>query len=198
MDIHRWLQDTTERARPGEIREDPPPAFQDTPSVAGSKKYHRKRRRRASDSSIIAPQVVRHQSTDLRRTATHAELLGNTRRAGQNASRSDSESWHESSRDSARDGESTVSAKALPAKTYERRARHKTKADRYDPKAGKRKKSKQKDEDRGRVAKNVRRKSYRSGDGGQTAGLVQSFQLKNGPKNNRLTVSKCEAATVRA
>lgn len=202
MDIHRWLQDTTDRAPPGDAHEYVPPTFQDPPSVANilDQEYRRKRRRRASDSSIIAPQIVRRQPRGHRRTVTHGELFGRSRRAGQKASESGSESWHGSSRGDTRDAESTVSAERLPAKAYERRARYKTKADRYEPKSGKKKKSKQTDDyrDRGRDAKHVRRKSRRNGDSGRSAGIVQSFQLKNGPKNRRLTVSDLAETALRS
>lgn len=92
------------------------------------------------------------------------------------------------------DSESEAEEVVAPAKTYERRARHKTKADRYEPKA-KKKKSKQDERKEKPLAK--RCKARRIGNGGRTADLVQKFTLKNGPpKDRRLTVSSPVVAGV--
>jgi len=71
----------------------------------------------------------------------------------------------------------------VPIKVYEKRARHKTKPDRYEykPKKGK-------EEHEPKKSKSKRQKRDRTADGARTTGIVQSFQLKNGPKSNRLTV----------
>ena len=74
-----------------------------------------------------------------------------------------------------------------PNKTYDKRARHKTRIDRYEPKTKKQKRERTTDKDK--KSNQRRRKPRRKDDGGRTIGLVQTFQLKNGPRNNRLTVS---------
>lgn len=81
---------------------------------------------------------------------------------------------------------------AVATKTYERRARHKTKADRYQPKAKKRKLVQS--EQKGEEPRAKRRKARHNG--GRTAELVQKFTLKNGPcKDRRLTVSVLDSVS---
>lgn len=194
MDVHHWLQGTTDRAPPDPSHSDEAqlPAFLRAPSNTelththtAAKRYRRKRKRSLSDSSIIAPKPVGLQPRSRDRAATHrsrAHPRGTSRLIA-----NEPVSVAGSDRDS---GEHSVDVEAIeqpqPLQTsYERRPRHKTKADRYERKV--RKERKQRDDHDGKVTSN-RRKSHRSGDGGHTAELVQSFKLKNGPKNNRLTV----------
>ncbi|KAI7363803.1 hypothetical protein KC354_g6204 [Hortaea werneckii] len=75
---------------------------------------------------------------------------------------------------------------AVHEHAYTRRARHKTNPDRYEPKSRKQEREPKACNDSRSRPKH--RKSHRSGDGGRTTGLVQSFQLKNGPKGGRLTL----------
>ncbi|OQN95800.1 hypothetical protein B0A48_18085 [Cryoendolithus antarcticus] len=128
------------------------------------RRYRHKRRKYHSDSSIIAP--LAREAPEHDRDAAHV------RRRRRQTSEAHSQS-----------------ARASPepfTKTYERRPRHKTKADRYEPK---KKKSKQDRPSDGQDArKSRRRRSHRTGDGTRTTGLVQSFQLKNGAKSGRLTL----------
>ena len=178
MDIRQWLEHTADREPPdpsdgigipGKFREDRPVPDQATRS------YRHKRKHAASDSSIIVPQEpsdrrkaearVRSSSPDhVQQTQDAVGALHDRQSSDNLQSRSES----------------------APAKTYERRARHKTRTDRYDPKAKKQKKEAGKRKDGNSHQK--RRKSQRIGDDARTTGLVQSFQLKNGPKNKRLTV----------
>ncbi|KAI7692079.1 hypothetical protein KC322_g11031, partial [Hortaea werneckii] len=78
------------------------------------------------------------------------------------------------------------SVDAVHEHAYTRKARHKTKPGHYEPKSRKqRRELKARNDSRSRPR---HRKSHRSGDGGRATGLVQSFQLKNGPKGGRLTL----------
>lgn len=185
VDIRRWLAATDDRA--------PPPGSGDH-CISGShtlwadahtqdrgedrrgRIYRQKRRARASsDSSIIATREPKR--ADLSRADDAAGSLPSVR--ARSASHAESSEWERGT------GGRSESTEAVPQKTYERRLRHKTRPDRYEPKQ-----KRQKGDEGARREKKSRkrRKSHRSGDGGRTAGLVQSFQLKNGPKGNRLTV----------
>nr|OQO25433.1 hypothetical protein B0A51_08043 [Rachicladosporium sp. CCFEE 5018] len=150
MDIHRWLQTTTDREPPEDPQAPPRPDFAIEAEVVNKpeRRYRHKRRQYHSDSSIIVP--LAREAPEHDRDATHGR----------------------------------------PPRPPDRRqpsaAKHKTKADRYEPK---KKKSKQERPTDGQDAqKSGRRKLHRSGDGTRTAGLVQSFQLKNGGKSGRLTI----------
>jgi hypothetical protein len=178
MDIRQWLEHTADREPsdpsddigiPGMFRNDPPVRDQ------AARSYRHKRKHAASDSSIIIPPGQSYrQKAEVRARSSSPDLLRQKKDADgvrrDRESSDDSQSRH----------------KSAPAKTYERRARHKTRADRYVPKAMKQKRETEKRKEGKGHRK--RRKSQRAGDGGRTAGLVQSFQLMNGPKNNRLTV----------
>lgn len=182
MDIQQWLVATAHRAPP------PPSDDHHMPHAAWERThsqdqeqwqgrfYRRKRKRASSDSSIIAQRAPR--ATARNRTAAPRSLPSERARSAISAESRSQQSY------SSRHGPG--SPETAPSKTYERRPRHKTRADRYEPKQRKRKGDQ--DARNERKSGNKRRKSHRSGDGGRTVGLVQSFQLKNGPKNNRLTV----------
>lgn len=178
MDIRQWLEDTADREPPDHSDDNRIPGnFR--PDRAGPDKagrsYRRKRKRGSSDSSIIAPRHEGHRGSQLQ---TRSSSPDHVRHA------------EDAERGSHEDGSSQDSRSApgsAPRRTYEKRARHKTRADLYEPKA--KKDRKRRDKRKEKKSQLKRRKSHRSGDGGRTAGLVQSFQLKNGPKNNRLTVS---------
>jgi hypothetical protein len=73
--------------------------------------------------------------------------------------------------------------------TYERRARHKTKPDRYEPKTTEKRQRKRDGSVEERKPKHKSRRVHRGGDGKRTESLVQGFRLKNGPSKSRLTVS---------
>ena len=190
MDIHEWLAATADRAEPNpsddhripeELRAHPlPPA-----RVQGmGRSYRRKKRKRASsDSSIIAPRPT----TRPRAQAVPRSLPSERARSAESADQASQNSGHSSP-------SASPSPVHIPDKSYGRRSRHKTRLDRYEPKPKKQKDNHDAHKDK-KSGKKKRRKSHRSGDGGRTAGLVQSFQLKNGPKNNRLTVCVTLAAS---
>ncbi|KAK3719063.1 hypothetical protein LTR37_004627 [Vermiconidia calcicola] len=174
MDIGAWLAATADRAPPDASSEHNVPEVR-RPGNEGSERlgrnYRHKRKRPSSDSSIIAPGHRNHQHA---RASFHSETVDREAADAVGSRRS------ESSRSSHK------TAEGPPAKTYERRARHKTKPDRYEPKAKKQRKERHGQKDR--KSKQNRRQSHRTGDGSRTTGLVQSFQLKKGPRNNRLTL----------
>ncbi|KAK3706304.1 hypothetical protein LTR37_012819 [Vermiconidia calcicola] len=174
MDIGAWLAATADRAPPDassdhNIHEVRRPGNEDSERLGRS--YRHKRKRPSSDSSIIAPGQRTHQHA---REPFHSETVDREALDAAGSRRSESS------------GSSRKTADELPAKTYERRARHKTKPDRYEPKPKKQRKGRHGHMDR--KSKENRRQSRRTGDGSRTTGLVQSFQLKNGPKNHRLTL----------
>ena len=179
MDIRGWLEGTADRAPPdgsddrvdrdGGLRRDdlslgPPPERQD----------YRKRKRASSDSSIIAPR--RHGT---RHAPASMSLHTASPDPGIRQKSPDARSRGSSSRRSSR-----PEADAAALRKYERRPRHKTRPDRYEAKRKKERKERKPRDD------SKRRKSHRTHDGSRTTGLVQSFQLKNGPKHSRLTVSR--------
>jgi hypothetical protein len=185
MDIHAWLQTTADREPPDphsdDHRAEPGALHHKADDTRPTRKSHRRRQRASSETPLsAAPRHSRRkQPIAPARPSSSAHVQ---RRAGPESLSSGSTSSSSSSRQSPH---------AQPPKaherTFEKRARHKTKPDRYDHKAKRRKETsgarKRNDEPRTK-----RRNSRRSGDGTATAGLVQSFQLKNGPKHNRLTV----------
>ncbi|KAK5677929.1 hypothetical protein LTS10_009812 [Elasticomyces elasticus] len=167
--IQQWLQNTADR----EPSDQPEHAQQHAPGETEQlgKRYRRKRKRASSDSSLLQP---RHSHRDHAKSAQRASSSGGLRDAAHDYPRRD----REQSQGSARSHREEA-----PRKSYEKRARHKTKANRYEPKS----KNQHKDRDEPKTG-SKRRKSHRSGDGGRTTGLVQSFQLKDGPQKSRLTL----------
>lgn len=176
MDIRQWLENTADREPPG--RSDDisiPRKFRNDRQATGQigRSYRYKRKRASSDSSMIATKGNQRWKAP---SPARSPARDHTQRKDDTAGQQDSERSQESH-----------SVHDAPSKTYEKRARHKTRIDRYEPKAGKQKKKRNA---RGDEKSNwKRRNSRRNDDGGRTTGLVQSFQLKNGPKNSRLTVS---------
>lgn len=163
MDIKEWLQNTVYR-EPPEDQEGFPNGPQ--PQLGPSKPVrtgHRHKRRRASSD----PPGDGSGRRDLA-SSDHVQLAAAS-------FCSDSTSRH--------GGSGVSSRERVPTKVYEKRARHKTKPDRYEykPKKGK-------EEHEPKKSKSKRQKRDRTADGARTTGIVQSFQLKNGPKSNRLTV----------
>ena len=180
MDIRQWLEETADRAPPDQEADVGLPAFlQPHPEPeAPTHKYRRRKKQPSADSSIIE---ARHPKHPRHKAAGHAHSPDQAGRVEASFAKSRSS---QSSRSSA--------FEEIPQKAFEKRARHKTRSDRYQPKSKERhrkgKKRKESEERDDRHSKPKRRKSHRSGDGGRTSGLVQSFELRNGPKNNRLTV----------
>jgi len=186
MDIQGWLQDTADRAPPNPSDEVDARAFGPTAQgfeATNSRRYRPKRKRANSDSSIIAPQKkadLRGKADDRPANATRG------RRADVNVTQSNSSSRHHRPRpqDHGTDGGGQTS----DPKTYERRARHKTKPDRYESKKQNVRARKENDDAGVPKPKRKRSQAHRRDDGNRTESLVQGFKLKSGPSNSRLTV----------
>ena len=176
MDIQTWLEDTADRAPPDHPDELQIPNFIQ-PHLAQPERsgrgYRRKRKRSSSNISYLQPQAELHADPDRMR---HGRARSPALPSVADAVSERIETSHDS----------PEAPKVAPARTYEKRARHKTRPDRYEPKSRRRK---ERDTRKERTSGRERRKSRRKDDGGRTTGLVQSFQLYNGPKNSRLTVS---------
>ena len=178
MDVRKWLEGTADRAPPDDSHHSgiPQPFHtgRDEPDRVG-RTYRHKRKRPSTESSIVKPRPAKHRDA-------HAPIPCASSDHIRDAVSADAGS---------RCNESSHTSRAIsdhpPGRTYDKRARHKTRHDRYEPKVKKPKK--ERDARRESKSKPKRRNSHRTGDGGRTGGLVQSFQLKNGPKKNRLTVS---------
>jgi hypothetical protein len=188
MDIQGWLQGTADRAPPNSSDEVDPPAF-GTPTqsieATDAKRYHKKRKRATSDSSIIAVQ----QRTDRRGKADDRPANATRLRPGDvNVTQSHSASRHRRPRSQEHGEDGSV--QTLDRNPYERRARHKTKPDRYEPKKQNARERKQRDDAGDRKSERKRKQAHRSGDGKRTKNLVQGFKLKNRPSNSRLTVRR--------
>ena len=181
MDIKKWLEETADRALPEPsdgLDIHIPELFlpRKDPAETCERGQRRKRKRPSSDSSILASRPpLRHENS---RTRPGRRKSNESRAMKDGCSGSRSSRSSQSARDSAEDA---------PVETYEKQPRRKTRPDRYEPKSKKPRKESHVHEEN--ESKRKRRKSHRTGDGRRTTGLVQSFQLKNGPKNSRLTVS---------
>ena len=180
MDVREWLQNTADRAPPDQDQAHALPDYlrPDTEAEHTQRpKYRHKRKRASSDSSILQPRSPARDT----RTAKHASASEGARAIVHDASAAryrqgavSQSSW-------------SRSASRAPEETFGKRRRHKTRPDRYEPKSKKERKSHEPREDR--ESKSKCRKSRRSGEGERAIGMVNSFQLKTGPKNSRLTVS---------
>ena len=185
MDIQGWLRGTADRA---------PPNLSDEPDAlnfaaygvktAKATRYHRKRQRAATDSSIIAPQQKTGSES---KVGGRSAGMGRGRHAHKQPPQSESASRDEPSRPASQQRGRNARLEQTDSKTYERRARHKTKPDRYEAKTIGEDERKRDDSVDERKAK--RKSRRRGGDGKRTESLVQGFRLKNGPSKSRLTVS---------
>jgi hypothetical protein len=188
MDIQGWLQGTADRAPPNPS--DEPDALDFLQSAQGvettkATRYHRKRQRAATDSSIIAPQ---QKAGNRSKAGGQSAGVGRGRHVHKQPSQSESASRGEPSRPLSQERGRNARLEQPDTKTYERRARHKTKHDRYEPKTtekGQQKRAGNRDE---RKPKKKSRRAHRGGDGKRTESLVHGFRLKNGPSKSRLTV----------
>ncbi|KAI6910029.1 hypothetical protein KC318_g6379 [Hortaea werneckii] len=183
MDIRQWLDDTADREPPDV---DVPPGSlqllnpQNLPT-RHARRNRRKRKRASSDSSIIVPP---HSHSKRGRRRPRVQTHSSTPSAVEDAC--DAEDAGADAYSSPALGDPKSAVDAVHEHAYTRRARHKTNPDRYEPKSRKqRREPKARNDSRSRLR---HRESHRSGDGGRTTGLVQSFQLKNGPKGGRLTL----------
>lgn len=183
MDVQEWLATTADRAPPL------PSDDHRMPDGVWADPHEQDRERRkhtSSDSSLIVPRNARPANRSRVQAATRS-LLSEQARSADSA---DSRPQAAQSSIFAPDG-----GKHAAQKTYERRPRHKTRPDRYEPKGRKRKGTPE--TRKGRRSGKKRRKSHRNADGGRTIGLIQSFQLRKGPKNSRLTVRDASSYTTR-
>lgn len=186
MDIQQWLAATTDRAPPqpsddhhipDAFRAHPHPHSPDRQLPRGRSYRRKKRTGASSDSSLIPPRRADRGVGQPAACSLPSERGRPVRSSGRGSDRSRSVSTS---------AFASLSPEPAPEKTYERRPRHKTRPDRYEPRSKKQKGHH--DVRKEKKSGKKRRKSHRGGDGGRTAGLVQSFQLRNGPKNSRLTV----------
>ncbi|KAI7464192.1 hypothetical protein KC351_g15568 [Hortaea werneckii] len=184
MDIRRWLDDTADREPPDA---DVPPGSlqlsnpQNLPVRPPPRRNRRKRQRASSDSSIIVPPQC-HSKRSRRQPRVQAH--SSTPSAVENACGAEDAGADAYSSSALDDPKPSVDA--VHEHAYTRKARHKTNPGHYEPKSRKqRRELKARNDSRSRPR---HRKSHRSGDGGRATGLVQSFQLKNGPKGGRLTL----------
>jgi hypothetical protein len=185
MDIQGWLQGTADRAPPNPSDE---PDVLDFVRVKTAKatRYHRKRRRAATDSSIIAPQQKTGSGS---KAGGRSAAVGRARHVHEQSSQSESASRDGPSRPASQERGRNARLDQPGSKTYERRARHKTKPDRYEPKTKGKDERKRDDSVDERKPKRKSRRVHRGGDGKRTENLVQGFRLKNRPSKSRLTVS---------
>lgn len=194
MDIQGWLQHTADRAPP-DPSDDFALAFgRPIQGIEATTTVPRRqtRKRAASDSSIIAPQ----RRSDHRGKADHRPAnAARIRPVDAIVSQSDSASRHP--RSVSQEHVTEDRAKRPGAKTYERRARHKTKPDRYDPQKQKVRARKRRDNAGEKKSKRKRGAVHRGADGKRTEHLVQGFQLKNGASKSRLTVGRLSALICR-
>lgn len=183
MDIHDWLQTTADRQPPPD--EDDHPGFPDflkpqRPPKPAQREQHRKRKRASSEP----PSSERHHhrrkypptATSSSSSSDHSRQLHPAAASSRSSSSNGSAGWQ--ARDTVR--------YVAQGKSFERRARHKTRPDRYEAKPKTHGKGRETNEKR--KSKSTRRKSHRSTDVARATGMIQSFQLKNGRKDKRLTV----------
>ncbi|PPJ50804.1 hypothetical protein CBER1_06510 [Cercospora berteroae] len=177
MDIRDWLQDVADR-EPPEEQEQRGILDHLPPTTKHSRSQVVKRRRLSNDAKHEGAHRPGHSKR--RHRVAHSSSPDRVQRAPE----SDTSASDESSQDS----ESRELARAkVTADSFERRARHKTRPDRYEAKP-RGKKDRRSREEKTSKSKSKHRKSRRAADGARATDLVQSFQLKNGAKNNRLTL----------
>ncbi|KAI6801954.1 hypothetical protein KC332_g15395 [Hortaea werneckii] len=179
MDIRQWLDDTADR-EPPDVDVLPGPNPQNIPTTH-ARRDHRKRKRASSDSSIIVPPLSHGKR---RRRQPRVQAESSTPPAVENACGAEDAGADAYSSSALDDPKPAVDA--VHEHAYTRKARHKTHPDRYKPKSRNQRRELKARNDSGSRPRH--RKSHRSGDGGRATGLVQSFQLKNGPKSGRLTL----------
>lgn len=180
MDIAKWLEETAAdvaplQQTPAEPSNRPAPLPTRGDAVERLHRKHRQRRQTPSDSSFLDIDRPHEAPTSARKQERHSEASGTSASTGDSA-----ETRSSSSDDSG------------AADRYERRPRHKTRPDLYDPKPEKKKDhSKQKRREKKDESKKSKRKSRRKAKDKPGAGLVQSFHAKN-VAISRLTVRPYE------
>lgn len=185
MDVREWLQNTVDREPPDGDDCHGFPDFLQPDRYAEHHRGRQSQRRRRRGSSHSPPAVLRRApkrkgkaTSSQPATADQWHPVASATTSGHGTS--DSASIADDRRERVRD--------PSPARIFERRARRKTRPDRYEPNPKKRKKDGHTGDQRKRKPKHRKTRQH-NGDGARTNGLVQSFQLKNRPKNQRLTVS---------
>ncbi|KAF2217605.1 hypothetical protein CERZMDRAFT_80321 [Cercospora zeae-maydis SCOH1-5] len=180
MDIREWLQHIADREPPEEQQKLAFPDSMQQPTV-GAAKHSRsrvaKRKRPSNDVRDEAALPTGHAKR--RHRVTHSSSSECVQRTPDSDATSLSETTSQSSELHG------VDRQRAPAECFKRRPRHKTRADCYESKPKRKKAHKSRD---AKKPKSKHQKSRRRGDGDRTTDLVQSFQLKNGAKNNRLTL----------
>jgi hypothetical protein len=161
MDINQWIESLEQANPPGN-----PPLSVDQPPAT------RKRRRGSGTSSLLEP-FVNRERRDIKDRQPVVSV---------SSSKVDSSDATSASTSSASSAPSISSS----SEKYQRRPRHRTKADKYHLKSKSKTKSKKKkkNEKMKKKPKHASRKKHKSK---AVTGLVQTFQAKNVPKD-RLTV----------
>lgn len=191
MDIQGWLQGTADRAPPNLSDEvDALACGPPTPTIEATKseRDHWKRKRAASDSSVLSMQQRAERRGKVDDRSANAARV---RPADVSVAQSHSASRHRRPSKPRSQGHGADDGVQVPEqKPYERRARRKTKPDRYESKKEDVRERKQLEDSGERRPKRKRTRAHRSGDGKRTESLVQGFKLKNRPANSRLTVRR--------
>ncbi|KAF2164212.1 hypothetical protein M409DRAFT_25554 [Zasmidium cellare ATCC 36951] len=181
MDIHDWLQTTADRQPPDDDQHPGFPAFLKPTRPPGPKQREHSHARKRT-SSEPPPSEQHHRRRKRHKAATWSSSSPDHARHLQPAAASSRSSSHASQDRHVRES----SGKEIPSKSFERRARHKTKPDRYETKPKQRDHGRKARDDR--KSKSKHRRSHQSADVAKATGLIQSFQLKNGRKDKRLTL----------
>lgn len=177
MDIRDWLQNTADRE---------PPDEQDHPSLRFPGGSY------PQATSVGAAESVRPRHKRKRvlgEGAGGCSSCDDQRLAVADAA-SDSHSSDSTTYSPHRNRARGAPGSKNPVEVFERRARHKTRPERYEPKSKKHNREHDLRREKKKKSTLKRRKSRRNGgDNARTTGLVQSFQLNTGNRNSRLTVS---------
>jgi hypothetical protein len=171
MDIRVWLQNTVDREPPdardgGATPHHPQPQLGEADAI---RTWHRRKRRPASSDAshgaLRSPRRTKHRH----------------RHTGAPPSDARARSPEDSHRHSGGDGRNRMSSREPVSRPFERRARHKTRPERYEHTS--------RDKSNPHGEKNVSvRKHNRRGIGVRTTELLDRYQPNNGPVNGRLTV----------
>jgi hypothetical protein len=179
MDIRSWLQHTVDRASPNAPELERPdtvksPHTSPDRNVRRRQKYcsKRKREHRPLRSSQVQSHTHKFQESSDNNTSAVEE-------------RSITRSPQADNRNREHASDSAIGAISLRG-PYDRRARRKTRPDRYEPVPKQAPKAAVKKMER--RSKRTGQKERRAKDGARTRALVQSFEMRNGPKKKRLTV----------
>jgi len=190
MDVQRWLHEITVQEPPASSGDLRISTSRGSAEKEGNevRKYRRRYKRAAGGSPSIAPQREGHLHAGFEEPGDLAQSGRRRRRRGDETESSDIGSRFTETASGVGSSSNNDETRRPIERSYERRARHKTKTDRYQPKQA-RKQKQRRDGGRADKTKNKRHKSRRTGDGQRTEQLIQSFQLRNGREGHRLTAS---------